>query len=287
MTGLEAREALLDCAERDGDIAEGALWIAAEDLAGVEPPRWLGRIEELAAELTVRCGIDGCGPQDAPLVAALLRDRLRLRRAGGGDPTYATPDQQGFSHRPPPPQPVTIETDAGAYRFDGVPEGTWTVTFASPGFLAIPVEGVNMPGHFLVRVEGHLFDTVAADEPLDDADMRRLVATSTGSEPAAIAASWLVRASTREMLARMSRNLRRCYTSLENWPLALQAAERCVALLPDAAAERRDRGLLLWRIGKISASLRDITSYLECAPPDSADRASLAELAGRLRAFLN
>src|SRR5205807_2625064 len=169
----------------------------------------------------------------------------------------------------------------------GVPIACSAVWIAVGTRAAIPVEGVNMPGHFLVRVEGHLFDTVAPDEPLDDADMRRLVATSTGSEPAAIAASWLVRASTREMLARMSRNLRRCYTSLENWPLALQAAERCVALLPDAAAERRDRGLLLWRIGKISASLRDITSYLECAPPDSADRASLAELAGRLRAFLN
>src|SRR5438105_11120526 len=199
MTWPHAREALLACADGNGDVAEGALWIAAEDFPELQPAPWLARIDELAAELRTRCGVQGCGPQDAPLVAALLRDRLRLRRAGGGDP------RAHYLH-------TVLE------RGVGVPIACSAVWIAVGTRAAIPVEGVNMPGHFLVRVEGHLFDTVAPDEPLDDADMRRLVATSTGSEPAAIAASWLVRASTREMLARMSRNLRRCYTSLENLP---------------------------------------------------------------------
>ncbi|MBV8196396.1 MAG: hypothetical protein JOY80_12825, partial [Candidatus Dormibacteraeota bacterium] len=81
-----ARDALLELAKQGGDVAEGALWIAAEDCAGVEPGPWLERIDELAAELRTRCGLHGCSPTDAPLVAALLRDRLRLRGAGGGDP---------------------------------------------------------------------------------------------------------------------------------------------------------------------------------------------------------
>ena len=37
MQGLEPREAVLECAARDGDIAEGALWLAADDCPGVEP----------------------------------------------------------------------------------------------------------------------------------------------------------------------------------------------------------------------------------------------------------
>jgi regulator of sirC expression with transglutaminase-like and TPR domain len=60
------------------------------------------------------------------------------------------------------------------------------------------------------------------------------------------------------MLARMSRNLRRCYTSLECWDMALRAADRCVDLVPSAPAERRERGLLLWRMGRIVAALVDI-----------------------------
>src|ERR1039457_1385777 len=86
MQGLEPREAVLECAARDGDIAEGALWLAADDCPGVEPERWLECLDDLASDLRSRCGLHGCGPSDAPLVGALLRDRLRLRGAGGGDP---------------------------------------------------------------------------------------------------------------------------------------------------------------------------------------------------------
>ena len=263
-----AREALLACAAGDGDVAEGALWLAAEDCPGVEPARWLERIDQLAAELRTRCGIEGCGPGDAPLVAALLRDRLRLRGAGGGDP------RSHYLH-------CVLE------RGVGVPIACSAVWIAVGARVDIPVEGVNMPGHFLVRVEGHLFDTVASGEPLDEEDTRRLVANSTGREPDRLEPAWLARASTREILARMSRNLRRCYTSLENWPLALQAADRCVALVPEDPGERRDRGLLLWRMGRMGAALEDINGYLDQAPQDSSDRTALTEVAGRLRAFLN
>jgi len=268
MTRPHAREALLACADANGDVAEGALWIAAEDFPEVQPGPWLARIDELAAELRTRCGIDGCGPGDAPLVAALLRDRLRLRGAGGGDP------RAHYLH-------CVLE------RGVGVPIACSAVWIAVGARAEIPVEGVNMPGHFLVRVDGHLFDTVASGEPLDEDDMRRIVATSTGRAPERLEPAWLARATTREILARMSRNLRSCYASLESWPLALQAADRCVALAPEDPRERRDRGLLLWRIGRVSAALEDVNAYLEATPDACADRTAMTEIAGRLRAFLN
>ena len=86
MQSRNARQAMLEVAATGGDVAEGALWLAAEDWPELEPARWLERIDELSAELRTRCGIDGCRPSDAPLVASLLRDRLRLHGAGGGDP---------------------------------------------------------------------------------------------------------------------------------------------------------------------------------------------------------
>jgi regulator of sirC expression with transglutaminase-like and TPR domain len=268
MRGLEPREAVLECAARDGDIAEGALWIAADDCPGVEPERWLARLDELAGELSTRCGLDGCGASDAPLVGALLRDRLRLRGAGGGDP------RAHYLHN-------VLERGAG------VPIACSAIWIAVGARAHIPIEGVNLPGHFVVRVDGHMFDTVASGEPLDDEDILRLVTTCTGQAIDGLEPAQLARASSRDMLARMSRNLRRCYTSMECWEQALCAADRCVELMGCAPAERRDRGLLLWRMGRIVAALADINAYLDEAPETCADRPAMTEVAGRLRAFLN
>jgi len=268
MRSLKPRAALLDCAETGGDVAAGALWLAAEDCPGVEPEAWLARLDELAAEVRTRCGANGCSPTDHPLVAALLRDRLRLRGAGGGDP------RAHYLHQ-------VIE------RGTGVPIACSVVWIAVGRRADIPVDGVNLPGHFIVRVEGDLIDPMAGGGPLDDDDVRRLVATSTGSEPDVIDPCWLAPATTRDILARMSRNLRRCYASLEDWENALRSADRCVALLPDNPSERRDRGLLLWRMGQSSAALDDLSFYLDRAPNRASDRTAITEIAGRLRAFLN
>ena len=54
---VDPREALLVCAgDPRGDIAEGALWLAAEDCAEVDVPGALRVIETLAADLRRRLG---------------------------------------------------------------------------------------------------------------------------------------------------------------------------------------------------------------------------------------
>lgn len=268
MAPAQAREALLAVAHSGGDVAEGAMWLAAEDCPGVEPAPWLERIDELAGELRSRCGIHGCKPADAPLVASLLRDRLRLRGAGGGDP------RSHYLH-------TVLQSGAG------IPIACSAIWIAVGRRAAIPIEGVNTPGHFLVRVQSLLFDTTAGGEPLDVESTRELVSAATGRRLDRLEPSWLAAASTRDILVRMSRNLRGCYTCREDWPLALRAADRCVDLLPDDPHERRDRGLLLWRLGRSSEALLDIRFYLDAAADDAADRTSLEEIAGRLRAFMN
>lgn len=263
-----ARQAMLEVAAADGDIAEGALWLAAEDCADVHPPAWLERIDELAVELRTRCGIGGCTPSDAPLLAALLRDRLQLRGAGGGDP------RAHYLH-------AVLE------RGSGIPIACAALWIAVGTRAAIPISGVNTPGHFLVRVGSLVFDTTDGREPLDEDDTRRLIGNAIGEAPQQLDPSWLARASTRDMLARMSRNLRGLYSSLEQWPLAMRAADRCVDLAPQQPGERRDRGFLLWRMGHPTAALEDLRHYLDAAPADAPDRESVREIAGRLRAFLN
>ena len=260
------RQALLACASHDGDVAEGALWLAAEDVPAVRPDQWLHTLDRLGEEVTT--AISGAAESPRESLARVVRKRLRLRGAGGGDPrAHYLPDVMR--------------------RGSGVPIACAVIWMALGRRAGIAVQGVNLPGHFIIRVGDELIDPVSGGEPLDEQDVRRLVATSTGGKLRGIDPAWLRVASTRDVLARMSRNLRGCYACLENWPLALQSADRCVDLLPDEPAERRDRGILLWRMGQCRAALDDLRAYLDDAPPEASDRTGIMEIAGRLRAFLN
>jgi regulator of sirC expression with transglutaminase-like and TPR domain len=264
---MDPRRALLACAGNPrGDIAEGALWLAAEDCSGVDVPGALSILDELAA--CIRMRLDGSRGADAvAIIHALLRERVGLRRSGGGDP------RAHYLH-------TVLQRGAG------IPISCAAVWIGVGQRAGLDVEGVGLPGHFGVRVDGVLAEPSDGDV-LDESAARGLVAAATGSEPGELHASWLEPASSRAMLARMSRNLRGCYSSLQRWDMALRAADRCVALLPDEPTERRDRGLLLWRAGNNGAALSDLRHYLDMAPPDASDRAAVEEVTGRLRAALN
>ena len=263
----DPREALLACANAaDGDVAEAALWLAAEDNPGLDPAPWLARLDELGEELRARNG-EGPAFTAVPVIASLLRDRLRLRGAGGGDP------QAHYLHS-------VMERGAG------IPIACGTLWMAVGRRAGIPVEGIGLPGHFVVRVGTTLVDAFSGGEPLDQEAARELVSSVVGTEVDSLDPTWLQPASVRAILARMSRNLRGCHAAREDWARALLAADRCVALLGESPAERRDRGLLRWRVGQASGALADLTAYLD-AQPDASDAAEVRDVVGRLRAFLN
>jgi regulator of sirC expression with transglutaminase-like and TPR domain len=179
----------------------------------------------------------------------------------------------------------------------GIPIACSALWMAVGRRAGIDVEGIGLPGHFVVRVGATLVDAFSGGEPLDREAARQLVSSVVGSEVGELEPQWLQPASLRAMLARMSRNLRGCHAAREDWHLALRAADRgtahtalaadrCVALLPDVPAEKRDRGLLRWRVGQAQGALRDLTDYLD-ASADASDADQVRDVVGRLRAFLN
>ncbi len=264
---VDFRAGLLACAAAENaDVASGALFMAAEDCAGVDIDGSISRLDALAAELRTRTGSTG-GADLVPVLAELLRERINLRGAGGGDP------QAHYLH-------------SVLARGAGVPIACSVIWMAVGRRAGIDVEGVSIPGHFVVRVDGALADPFAGGEQLGTAAIRRIVGHALGDEPDELDPVWLMPTSTRSILARMSRNLRGCYAARENWELALRAAHRCVDLLPDAATERRDRGLIHWRLGHTSSAAQDLHDYLETVP-DAADRSSIEDVLARLRAALN
>jgi len=259
---------MLACAAAsDGDVAEAALWLAADDNPGLDPSPWLEQLDELGDELRTRCGAGAPPISAVPVIASLLRDRLRLRGAGGGDP------QAHYLH--------SVMT-----RGAGIPIACSALWIAVGRRAGIAVDGIGLPGHFVVRVGATLVDAFSGGEPLDREAARQLVSSVVGTEVSELEPEWLQPSSVRSMLARMSRNLRGCHAAREDWHLAMRAADRCVALLPEVAAEKRDRGLLRWRVDQAQGALLDLAAYLD-ASPDASDADQVRDVVGRLRAFLN
>lgn len=261
---------MLACAaDPEGDVAAGALWLAAEDCEQVDVGAMLARLDTLAAEVVDRLGGGGRpAPVDAlRVLATTLHDRINLRGGPADDP------RNHYLH-------MVIA------RGVGIPIACAAVWMGVGRRAGVEVAGIGLPGHFVVRIGGVLVDAHAGGEPIDERDALRLVGRALGVTPTTFAPTWLLPATPREMLARMSRNLRVCHALRERWGMALRAADRCVALLPDDPVERRERGMLRFRLGLVWPALRDLSSYLE-AFPEADDRDAIEKVRLRAMGMLN
>ena len=136
--------------------------------------------------------------------------------------------------------------------------------------LGIPLVGIGMPGHFLLR---HRDETELFVDPfnrgilLSEEECAQRLTEITQSrmdwDP-----NYLAPISNREYVARMLRNLKAIYLQQRNFSQALSIMDRLVQIQPDASAELRDRGLVKHRLGMKPEAAKDIAKYLETAPLD-------------------
>ncbi len=130
--------------------------------------------------------------------------------------------------------------------------------------------GVSFPGHFLVKVllpggqavldpvTGHSLSREALGERL--APFRAHEGASAQEDvPLGL---YLQAASTRDILARMLRNLKEIHRTRQDWNALVAVQHRLIMLLPDAWEEWRDRGLAYAELGQPLLALEDLEAYL-------------------------
>ena len=80
-------------------------------------------------------------------------------------------------------------------------------------------------------------------------------------------------ASTRQILARVLRNLKGIYRETDKPERMLEVLNRMLLVAPDASAELRDRGFVYQRLECYRAALKDLSDYAEREPdaPDMDD----------------
>ncbi|MEJ7618902.1 MAG: transglutaminase-like domain-containing protein [Pyrinomonadaceae bacterium] len=144
----------------------------------------------------------------------------------------------------------------------------------------LQVEGVGLPGHFIVRVKvehkdaGALIDTFGR-AILDVEDCQRKLDELYQGQ-LALRTEHLRAVSTREILIRMLANLKTIYQRQGMPREALAATERILLLAPDSMDERRDRGLLLAQLNRASEAMDELRLFLRSTPA-TADAAGVRE----------
>jgi regulator of sirC expression with transglutaminase-like and TPR domain len=257
------------------DLARAALLVGAEEeprRADVE--RCLARLDEMGEEARARAVRWG-----GSRVGALNKYLFEELGFAGNESDYYDPRNSMFH------QVLGRRT--------GIPI-TLSVVYIEVGRRAgLRVEGVGLPGHFIVRAfeneedEGLLVDPFNC-RPTDPEECQgRIDVIYDGRLE--LSEEHLHAVSARSILARMLGNLKAVYVRAGLFRRALAAVERLLLLAPSDLDERRDRGMLLAQLDQLHEAVADTQTYLNLSPnaPDAdAVREQLKKMQAR-QAMLN
>jgi regulator of sirC expression with transglutaminase-like and TPR domain len=259
MTAIEARaRALVDWARSsDADaLVRGALVIASVEHGDVEVAPVLEALAAMGHEAGRRLAlVEGAEDRVAALNDYLFED-LGFR---GNESHYDDPRN-------------SFVNDV-LRRRSGIPISLAVIYIDVGRRAGLQLEGVNFPGHFLVRAPAAgphapdlLIDVFHRGAILREADCQRLLERHAGGE-VVLTAQALATADTRQTLMRMATNLKRLYVRSRSFPQALDVTHLLVALDETATVELRDRGLLAYQLKRFPEALRDLEQYLRLLTP--------------------
>ncbi|MBN1947211.1 MAG: transglutaminase family protein [Bradymonadales bacterium] len=137
--------------------------------------------------------------------------------------------------------------------------------------LGLPMVGVGLPGHFIVRYTGggavgEIFvDPYNNGEMLSRQDCKDLVRRLTSGR-----LPWhddfLQGVDNRHIITRLLNNLKSAYLRLADPRRELRIQNYILVVYPDEPHEIRERGLILWRLQSFKGALEDLKRYLKLAP---------------------
>lgn len=259
MTDIEARaRALVTCA-RSGDddaLVRGALVVASVEHGDIEAAPVLETLAAMGHEAARRLAlVEGLDDRIAALNDYLFED-LGFH---GNEAHYDDPRN-------------SFVNDVLTRRA-GIPISLAAIYLDVGRRAGLRLEGVNFPGHFLVRapstgphVPDLLIDVFHRGATLRDVDCKRLLERHAGGE-VVLTAEALATADTRQTLLRMATNLKRLYVRSRSFPQALDVTHLLVALDETVTVELRDRGLLAYQLKRFPEALRDLERYLRLLSP--------------------
>lgn len=259
----------------DPDLAKAALMIARVAYPQLDERRYLRQLDALGCEAALRVRTARVAPDDVPRgvdptafarITALNRYLFHDLRFVGNDVHYEDPRNSFLNE--------VLD------RRTGIPITLALVYKEVADRAGVAVEGVNFPGHFLLRYpatpgSGYSLDLIIdahhGGALLTEGMCRELLHKHTGGD-----AVWdqhlLAHATKPQILVRMLLNLKRSYVRMYSFPQARDITELLLAVDPSSINELRDRGLLAYHLNDFPAALRDLQRYLTLSPKGELDQ---------------
>ena len=250
----------------DPDLAIAALMIARVEYPKLDAGPYLDRLDALGAEAKLRVGAAPARAGAPPLVdperyarVMALNDYLfKELRFVGNEVQYEDPRNSFLNE--------VMD------RRTGIPISLALLYMEVARRAGLHVEGINFPGHFLVRCparrtvhhsEDLIIDAFHGGAILSEDACRELLRRHSSDDDETFDAHLIGHATKPQILARMLLNLKRVYVRMHSFPQARDITELMLAVDPSATNELRDRGLLAYHLKDFSGALRDLQAYLQ------------------------
>ncbi len=262
----ELRQAV-DRPEDKIDLGRAALTIALSNYPNLDIAQYLGRIDQLAVEAATHSGAEA----DVYRAVAALNYVLFSQhgyRGNAGD--YYDPRNSFLNE--------VIE------RKIGIPITLSVLYLEVAQRIGLALEGVNFPGHFLVKHESDgleiFIDPFHGGELKSREDLSAMLDRLNGAK-VTFRSEFLATAGKKQILKRMLGNLKAIYLREGDFGQALSVFDRSIILDPVAAEEVRDRGLVYLELESFTQAREDFETYLKLAP-DARDASAIREQLVRL-----
>jgi regulator of sirC expression with transglutaminase-like and TPR domain len=238
--------------DHEVDLAEATLLIAAQEYEGLDVRGYLARLDEMGRALRFRLD-----DERRPERAVMALNHYLFQELG-----FRGNTEQYYDAR-------NSYLNEVLERRTGIPITMSVVYIEVARRAGLAVEGVGLPGHFVVRVQtaarGMLVDPFHGGMLLSEKDCQqrldRIFNSKVKLEP-----KMLRPCGAKDMVERVLRNLKAIHLRDEDTTRALRVVDLLVAIQPGSAEDLRDRGVLYASLDCYGLAARDLESYLALAP---------------------
>ena len=247
-------------------LADATLVIARIEYPRLDPEPYLSKLDSMgeAARRAIAENMDATGdPSTAAGIRALNSYLFDTLHFVGNRDKYEDPRNSCLNE--------VLD------RRTGIPITLSVVYMEVARRAGLQVDGINFPGHFLVRCPETqnspflIIDPFHSGALLSEHNCRLLLQKHVGSD-VAFSKSLLAPATRLQIIVRMLLNLKRIYVHMRSFPQARDVTELLLAITPSALSELRDRGLLAYHLNDVTAALRDLQAYLRLTSMSEMDK---------------
>jgi regulator of sirC expression with transglutaminase-like and TPR domain len=240
--------------DADFPLLEAAISLGQDEYPELDVQQVLGEVDQLLARLKRRIPVDAGPLQKLRAVNQFFFKDLNF---AGNANNYYDPDNSYVS--------VILRTRLA------IPISLAVLWMELAQGLGLAARGVGFPGHFMLKV--NLPEGQVVIDPLDGHSLSREqlserllnqgLPLALGDDVEVPLGLYLQMSPSRDIIARMLRNLKEIHAAQEDWPRMISVLNRLVILLPGQWSLHRERGLALAETGHTERALQDLETYLD------------------------